>query len=42
MIDVKLLMKSLTQQELLAAAEAYYASIADPVVPARQAVRQHR
>ncbi len=30
MIEVKALMKSLTQQELLAAAEAYYASIANP------------
>jgi SAM-dependent methyltransferase len=29
-IDVRALMKSLTQQELLAAAEAYFASIADP------------
>jgi SAM-dependent methyltransferase len=29
-IDVRALMKSLTQQELLAAAEAYFASIVDP------------
>jgi len=31
-IHVKALMKRLTQQELLAAAEAYFASIADPTV----------
>jgi SAM-dependent methyltransferase len=30
LIDVKTLMKSLTQQELLTAAEAYFASIVDP------------
>jgi SAM-dependent methyltransferase len=30
MIDVKQLMRSLTQEELLAAAEAYYSSIPDP------------
>ena len=30
MIDVKVLMKSLTQEELLEAAERYFASITDP------------